>query len=68
MPETTIYLYREDDGTVPLKEWLEDLAQRNLKAHKKCLTYLKHLQREGHELKRPTADLLRDGVYELRPT
>jgi len=68
VPETTIHFYREEEGTVPFKIWLEQLAERNAKAHKKCLTYLKHLQREGHQLKRPTVDLLRDGVYELRPS
>ncbi len=68
MPETTIHFYREDDGTVPFTEWLEELSRRNAKARKKCLAYLKHLQSEGHELRRPTADLLRDGVYELRPS
>ena len=68
MAETTVHFYREDDGTVPFKVWLDELAQRDVKAHKKCLTYLRHLQREGHELRRPTADLLRDGVYELRPS
>jgi len=68
MPETTIHFYREEDGKVPFKMWLEELAKKNAKAHRKCLTYLSHLQREGHELKRPTADTLRDGIYELRPT
>lgn len=67
MPETTIHFFREGD-TVPFKTWLEELARTNANAHKKCLTYLQHLQREGHELKRPTADFLRDGIYELRPT
>ena len=68
MPETSIIFYRKDDGTVPFKVWLDELSQRNVKAHLKCLTYLRHLQREGHKLRRPTADLLRDGVYELRPS
>ncbi|QEG37807.1 type II toxin-antitoxin system RelE/ParE family toxin [Bythopirellula goksoeyrii] len=68
MPETTIHFFREDDGTVPFNEWLEELAQQNPKVRNKCLTYLRHLQREGHELRRPTADLLRDGIYELRPS
>jgi len=43
VPETTIHFYREDDGTVPFKAWLEERARRNAKAHKKCLTYLTHL-------------------------
>lgn len=68
MPEVAVYFYKEKDGSVPFKIWLQDLALKNAKAWKKCVVYLKHLQREGHTLRRPTADFLRDGVYELRPT
>lgn len=68
MAQVTIHFYREENGSVPFEQWLEDLAKRNTKAYKKCLTYLKHLQREGHELKRPTSATLRDGIHELRPT
>jgi phage-related protein len=32
----------------------------------KCLARLERLQQLGFELRRPEADLLRDGVYELR--
>jgi len=68
LPETTIHFYREDDGRVPFKEWLEELAARHAKAHKKCLAYLLQLRAEGHDLRRPIAAPLRDGVYELRPS
>ncbi len=68
MSEVVIHFYREDNGNVPFKVWLDKLARRNAKAHKKCLTYLQHLQKEGHGLRRPTADLLQNGIYELRPT
>ena len=36
------------------------------KAQIKCLARLKRLEQLGHELRRPEADLLRDGIYELR--
>ena len=32
----------------------------------KCLARLKRLEDLGHELRRPEADLLRDGIHELR--
>ncbi len=32
----------------------------------KCLARLKRLEDLGHELRRPEADYLRDGIYELR--
>ena len=36
------------------------------KAREKCLARLKRLEDVGHELRRPEADYLRDGIYELR--
>jgi phage-related protein len=32
----------------------------------KCIAWLERLRSRGHELRRPDADYLRDGVYELR--
>jgi hypothetical protein len=32
------------------------------------LNYIRLLENFGHELRRPHADFLRDGIYELRPT
>jgi phage-related protein len=65
---TTIHFFKDDDGSVPFKEWLEQLAKRTPKAHKKCVAYLNLLRAEGHRLGRPIAAILRDGVYELRPS
>lgn len=39
-----------------------------MKAQIKCLACLSQLEDRGHELRRPVADLLRDGIYELRST
>lgn len=63
MPTTGVLLYRESDGTVPLVDWLDSL---NRGAQAKCLARLKRLEELGHELRRPEADYLRDGIYELR--
>lgn len=63
MPQTKVVLYKEDDGSVPLLGWLDGLPA---KAKAKCLARIKRLQAEGHDLRRPEADYLRDGVYELR--
>ncbi|MBK8231535.1 MAG: type II toxin-antitoxin system RelE/ParE family toxin [Candidatus Eisenbacteria bacterium] len=63
MPRTEVLLYREEDGTVPLIDWLDGLSP---KAQAKCLARLKRLEDLGHELRRPEADVLRDGIYELR--
>jgi hypothetical protein len=66
MPSTTIRLYRDDDGSVPFLNWLAELERRNRKVYEKCRGSLRRLSQFGHELRRPTADYLRDGVYELR--
>lgn len=44
-------------------KWLDRLTA---KAQDKCLARLKRLEDLGHELRRPEADYLRDGIYELR--
>ena len=66
MPETAIRYFRDDDGTTPFLDWLALLQERDEKALDKCLYLLDQLRRFGYELRRPQADLLRDGVYELR--
>ena len=66
MPETTIRIFRDEEGSVPLLDWLAELQARNQKAFEKCLYLLDLLSAFGRELRRPRADYLRDGVYELR--
>lgn len=48
---------------MPVLDWLEAIPA---KAQLKCLARLERLRQEGHELRRPEADLLRDKIYELR--
>jgi phage-related protein len=47
-------------------EWLAAIEAGNRKTYQKCRSYLQRLADFGHELRRPTANYLRDGVYELR--
>src|SRR6266436_8082264 len=63
MPTTKLVFYKEDDGSVPILEWLDLLQDRVLD---KCTVRIERLSELGHELRRPEADLLRDGIYELR--
>jgi phage-related protein len=63
MPPTRLVLYRESDGNVPLLDWFDELVP---KARAKCRVRLERLAELGHELRRPEADLLRDGIHELR--
>ena len=64
MPATEIHLFRDDDGSTPFLEWLATIEVRNRKTYQKCRSYLQRLADFGRELRRPTADYLRDGVYE----
>ena len=63
MPKTRVVLYRENKTSVPVLDWLKELIP---KAQLKCLASLEQLTERGHELRRPQADYLRDGIYELR--
>ena len=63
MPRTQVVFFREEGGTVPLLVWLDSLPA---KAQDKCRVRIERLKELGHELRRPEADYLRDGIYELR--
>ena len=56
-------LYRDETGKVPLLNWLDELP---VKSRAKCLARMARLADLGSELRRPEADYLRDGIYELR--
>jgi phage-related protein len=63
VPATRVVYFQEEDDTVPLLAWLDTLPA---KAQDKCLARLVRLEMLGHELRRPEADFLRNGIYELR--
>jgi phage-related protein len=63
VPRTTVVLYREEDGSCPFLNWFSRLQP---KAQDKCYLRLERLRELGHELRRPEADYLRDGIYEIR--
>ena|SRR3990172_4629441 len=66
MPATDVVYFQELDRSVPVLEWLLQLAKRDRRAAEKCLAQIEVLRELGHELRRPMADYLRDGIYELR--
>ena len=64
MAQTEVFFYREPKGgSVPLLQWFEGLP---MKVQAKCVERIDRLGELGHELRRPEADFLRDGIYELR--
>jgi hypothetical protein len=67
MPRTRVVFFQEAPGHVPVVDWLRELRRRDSKVYAKCVAAIERLAELGHELRRPLADLLRDGIYELRP-
>lgn len=63
MPPVNVILFRENNGDIPFLKWA---AKLNRKARVKCYAFLERLRENGHELRRPEADFLRDSIYELR--
>ena len=63
MPQTDIVIYQESTDDVPLVDWLVSLPED---ARTKCRLKIRRLAEVGHELRRPEADYLRNGIYELR--
>ncbi len=63
MPRVQVVFYKEDDGAVIMSEWL---SQQSDVGRDRCIDRLKRLRSQGHELRRPIAAPLRDGIYELR--
>jgi phage-related protein len=63
MPQTIVLLYRDDNGSVPFLDWFDGIPR---KAQDKCRVRIERLRELGYELRRPEADYLRDGIYELR--
>jgi len=59
-----IFFFVDSRGRAPVKEFIEELPPDE---QEKALAYIEELKRQGHNLRRPLADFVRDGIYELRP-
>ena len=66
MPATEVYFYQDERRRAPVVEWLEELRGSDRRAYAKCVVRLRRLAEAGHELRRPEADFVREGLYELR--
>ena len=60
-----VAFYQEADGEAPVVNWLRELLRTNERAWANCRARIELLAQSGHELRRPAADYLRDGIYEL---
>jgi hypothetical protein len=58
-----VVFYETEDGNCPVEEFLDGLDR---KEKAKVLAAIDLLEEEGPSLRRPYADLLKDGIHELR--
>ena len=65
MPQTDVVFYQEGRNDVPVLDWLKELRRSDQRAYGSCVAAIARLADFGHELRRPLADLLRDGIHEL---
>jgi len=63
MPRTEVVFFKDHENSVPVLDWLDGLPR---KVQNKCYVKVERLEELGHELRRPEADLLEQGIYELR--
>ncbi len=62
MPQTVVVFYAEGN-VAPFLEWLDRQSEA---VQNKLIARIELLEEKGHELRRPHADTLRDGIHELR--
>ncbi|MDR0448487.1 MAG: type II toxin-antitoxin system RelE/ParE family toxin [Treponema sp.] len=55
--------YVKKDGTKPVEEYIKKCS---INERAKTLAFIEHLIEKGPDLNRPYADLLEDGIHELR--
>jgi hypothetical protein len=58
-----ILYYKDQDGNCPIEIFIDSRSEKN---QAKIMAFLSLLEERGPELPRPYADLLRDGIHELR--
>jgi hypothetical protein len=62
VPKTVVRIYTEA-GATPFLDWLD---RQTVAVQNKLVARTELLEERGHALRRPHADLLRDGIHELR--
>ena len=58
-----LFYYVKQDGTKPVEEYIDKLSPGE---QAKTLAFIENLKENGPYLPRPYADLLEDGIHELR--
>ncbi|MCL2441477.1 MAG: type II toxin-antitoxin system RelE/ParE family toxin [Treponema sp.] len=58
-----VLYYIKQNGSKPVEEYIKELS---VNERAKAMALIEHLEEEGPNLHRPYADLLEDGIHELR--
>jgi phage-related protein len=58
-----VYYYPKDNDTMPVKDYIDSLS---LRERAKTMAFIALLEDKGPNLPRPYADILEDGIHELR--
>lgn len=66
MPRTEVRFFQFAPNRSPVLSWLKDLRRADAEAYARCVAAISRLAEFGHELRRPLADFLQEGIYELR--
>jgi len=61
--EWKVIYYSKQDGSIPVKGYISNLS---VNERAKALAFIGLLEEKGPNLPRPYADLLEDGIHELR--
>ncbi len=59
-----VYFFMDESGFSPVEKFINELSE---KERAKVRAYIKILKEFGHNVRRPIADYLGEGIYELRP-
>ena len=59
-----VYYFIDEKGNRPVKKFIFSLPT---KERTKIRAYMAELKQQGHNLRRPMADYIGEGIYELRP-
>ena len=66
MSQVEVGFWRDSHGRIPVREFVLALKSRDARAAASCVDLLRMLEEHGNALRRPHADYLREGIYELR--
>jgi hypothetical protein len=54
VPETHVVFYQDEDGEIPVLEWLKQLLKQDPKGYVNCVARIKQLADNGYQLPPPT--------------